>query len=167
MAITRAKKETILAELNDAVKSAISMVFVHFKGLTVSEVNTLRGELKAEGVRYTVVKKTLLKRALADAGIEGDVPELSGEVAFAYLPESAGDDVTAPARNLNTFVKKFKEKLVFLGGVMENRFLSQEETVAIASIPPVLELRGMFVNVINSPIQGLVVALNQIAEKKA
>lgn len=167
MAITREKKANILASLKDVTDSSVAMAFVHFKGLTVAEVNDLRSELKAEGVRYTVVKKTLLKRALTDAGIQGEMPDLPGEVAFAYLPESAGDDLTAPARSLNVFVKKYKEKLMFLGGVVENRFLTKEETAEIAAIPPVPVLRGMFVNVINAPIQGLAIALNQIAEKRA
>lgn len=167
MAITREKKASILASVKEASESAVAMAFVHFKGLTVAEVNELRAELKKEGVRYTVVKKTLLKRALSEAGIAGDMPDLPGEVAFAYLPKENGDDLTAPARTLNAFVKKFKEKLVFLGGVVEGRFLTKEETAEIAAIPPVPVLRGMFVNIINAPIQSFAIALNQIAEKRA
>lgn len=167
MAITRAKKESLLSEMNEALSGAHTVAFVHFKGLTVGEVNEMRSKLKEEGVKYTVVKKTLLKRTFDALGITGNVPDLTGEVAMAYLPKSVGDDVTAPARNLNDFVKKFKEKLEFLGGITEGRFLSKEETNAIAAIPPLQTLRGMFVNVINSPIQGLVIALDQVREKKS
>lgn len=167
MAITREKKESLLAEMKAALEGATAVAFVHFKGLSVPEANDMRSKLKEEGVEYTVVKKTLLKRTLDQLGIEGDMPDLPGEVAMAYLPKTAGEDMTAPARTLNDFVKEFKERLQFLGGISENRFLSQAETVQVAAIPPVPVLRGMFVNVINSPIQGLVIALDQVREKKA
>ena len=167
MAITRAKKESLIAEMEAALKDAAAVAFVHFKGLSVPEANEMRAKLKEEGVKYTVVKKTLLKRVLGSVGVAGDMPELPGEVAMAYLPKTVGDDLTAPARLLNDFVKQFKERLEFLGGVSENRFLSKEETVTVAAIPPIPVLRGMFVNVINSPIQGLVIALDQVREKKA
>jgi ribosomal protein L10 len=53
-----------------------------------------------------------------------------------------------------------------LGGVFEGRYMTRDEIVNIASIPPMNTLLGMFVNVINSPIQGLVIALDQIAKKQ-
>lgn len=167
MAITREKKAELLKKLKDIVAGATSIAFVHFKGLAVSEASGLRAALKKEGVHYLVTKKTLLKRALSEAKVEGDLPELGGEVAFAYLPGEAGDDITAPARNLNDFVKQFKGRLVFLGGVVENRFLSKAEIEAVAAIPPMPVLRGMFVNIINSPIQRCAIALQAIADKKA
>ncbi len=57
--------------------------------------------------------------------------------------------------------------MFILGGVFDGVYKSKEEMTEIASIPSLQTLRGMFVNVINSPIQGLAVSLNQIAEKKA
>lgn len=165
MAITRAKKESLLSGLKDILSEASSLVFLNFKGLSVAEVNELRASLKQAGVKYQVTKKTLLKRALGEKKYEGGMPELPGEVAFAYLKE--GDDETAPARELNPFVKKLTGKLSFLGGVFKNAYLSQEETISIASIPPTPVLRGMFVNIINSPIQRFAIALNEVAKKKA
>lgn len=164
MAITKQKKQDILQKLDTALKSVTSGVFVSFKGLTVAEVNTLRADLKKEKVKYTVVKKTLLKRALADKNIGGDQPELPGEVAFAYLTEGA--DVTAPARTLQVFVKKFKEKLAFLGGFIDGKYLSMDETKSVALIPSVDTLRGMFANVINSPRARFAVALSEVAKTK-
>ena len=165
MAITRAKKETLLAGIGDALSQAVSLVFINFSGLTVHEGNQIRASLKKDGVRYQVVKKTLLKKALNDKKYEGVMPALPGEVAIAYLTD--GDDITAPARGLNAFVKKLSGKLSFLGGILESTYLSQSETVSIASIPATPVLRGMFVNIINSPIQRFAIALNEVAKKKA
>lgn len=164
MAITKQKKVEILSKVGDILKSTVSGVFVSFKGLTVAEINTIRSELKKEGVKYTVVKKTLLTRALDAVGLTGSMPEMPGETAFAYLGK--GDDITAPARALQTFVKKFKEKLVFRGGFLNGAYLSLAEIKDVAIIPSLNTLRGMFANIINSPIQRFAIALSEVAKTK-
>lgn len=162
MALTKQKKVELLGGLEQITKDSGSMVFVHARGLSVADTTTLRNSLHAAGAGYKVVKKTLLKRALNAAGISGDMPELTGELAVAYSA-----DLTAPAREVWSVAKKFEGKMEMLGGVFENAYMDKAGIMAIATIPPTPVLRGMFVNVINSPIQGLVIALSKIAEKKA
>ncbi len=164
MAITKQKKVAILTALNTALEQSLAGAFVAFKGLSVAEVNAMRAELKKEGVVYTVVKKTLLKKALAQKGIAGDMPEMPAETAFAYLKDGA--DITAPARALQAFVKKYKEKLAFLGGYIEGAFVSLDEIKSVATIPPADVLRGMFVNIINSPRARFAIALGEVAKTK-
>ena len=166
MAITKQKKEEIITSTTAALKDAASVALVSFSKITVAEVNELRAALKAEGVKYTVVKKTLLKRSLEAAGVTGDMPEMPGEVAMAVLPTGEAPDLTAPARGLNAFVKKFKDKLIFVGGVINGAFISQKETMSVAAIPPTPILRGMFVNIINSPIQRFAIAMSEVAKIK-
>lgn len=166
MAITKQKKHDIVTATTASLKDALSAVFVSFKGLTVAEVNELRASLKAEGVQYNVVKKTLLKRSLDAVGVSGDMPDMPGEVAVAFMAKGKGEDVTAPARGLQSFIKKFKGKLAFLGGVIEGAYLSQSATVSVATIPPVPVLRGMFANIINSPIQRFAIAMAEVAKTK-
>jgi len=108
-----------------------------------------------------VAKKTLAKRALEAAGVEGTVPELPGEFALA-----ASDDLTAPAREVYAFQKKFDGKISIVGGIFDGRFQNREEMTVIAAIPPVQVLRGMFVNLLASPLRGFAIALNEIAVKK-
>lgn len=161
MALTKQKKSDLLKNFGTITKDAGSIVFVQAKGLTVAETATLRDALHEAGASYKVVKKTLLKKALADAGFTGELPALEGEIAIAYSA-----DLTAPAREVWNFAKKFEGKMAMVGGVFEGRYLDKSEITAIATIPATPVLRGMFVNVINSPIQGFVIALNAIAEKK-
>ncbi len=165
MAITREKKETIVSKATEAFKDSVASVFVSFTKLTVAEASELRAELKKEGVRFTVAKKTLIKRALANVGVTGEMPEMPGEVAYVTLAKGSSD-VTAPARTLGSFIKKFKEKLMFVGGVMDGAYIDAKAVLNVASIPPVPVLRGMFVNVINSPIQRFAIALAEVAKKK-
>jgi len=163
MAITKAKKVDIVEKVAESVKDAASVVFVHFKGLSVADTSAMRKSLKGEGIGYYVAKKTLLKKALEQKGYEGTIPELPGEIAIAW----SNDDATAAARGIYEHGKKHKGALSIMGGVFEEKFLDANAMNAIATIPPVPVLRGMFVNVINSPIQGLVIALDQIRAKKA
>ena len=160
MAITKAKKQEILAKLDDIKKEADSIVFVNFNALPVLASTAMRAKLREEGVGYFVAKKTLIKRAFGGI-FEGDMPTLDGEIALAY-----STDAIAPAQNIKAFAGKYKDSLAIVGGVFQGVYKNKEEMTEIASIPPLQVLRGMFVNVINSPIQGLVISLNQIAEKK-
>lgn len=161
MAITKEKKKEILEKLND-VTAKDSVVFVNFHGLPVTETSEIRSTLRKSDIAYFVTKKTLIKKAFADSDIAGDFPELNGEVALAYA-----DDLTAPAREVYKFQKQYAENIQILGGVFEGRFMSKKEMEEIALIPSQDVLRGMFVNVINAPIQGFVLALQAIADKKS
>ena len=161
MAITRQKKEEIVAKVAAITKSAKTLVFAQFKGLTVAEQNEMRKALRPLGVGYTVAKKSLLRRALESAGYEGQAPEMSGEVALAY-----GEDELAPARELAVFVKKFGEHLAFAGGVFGGKFMSKDEITAVAAIPGMETLRAMFAQVINSPRSRFAVVLSEVAKTK-
>lgn len=164
MAKTKAQKADILSRLQDALKKTGSSVVVHFKGLSVKDESMMRRELKEKGLAYFVAKKTLIKKAITDGGL-GEVGGLEGEVAVVYNTEAS--DTTAPARLAYEYSKQFgAERFSLLNGIFEEKLQGQEGILEIATIPPTPVLRGMFVNVINSPIQGLVIALNGIAEKK-
>lgn len=161
MAITKHKKAEIVEKVEGVVKKARTLVFANFKGLTVAEQNEMRKALRAQGIGYTVAKKSLLKRGLASTSYEGTMPELQGEIALAY-----GEDELSPARELAVFVKKFPEHLSFVGGVFAGKFVGKEEIISIAAIPGLDTLRGMFAQLINSPRQRFAVVLGKVAETK-
>ncbi|MDB5189575.1 MAG: rplJ [Parcubacteria group bacterium] len=163
MAITKQKKVEITAKIADAVKDAVSIVFVRFSRLSVKDTSQMRKELREGGVGYYVAKKTLIKRVLNEQGYTGTLPDMPGEIAMVWSKE----DATAPARDIYAMGKKFKDTLTIVGGIWDGAFADATAMNAIATIPPLPVLRGMFVNVLNSPIQGLVIALDKVAEKKA
>lgn len=160
MPITKNQKKETLEKIQVAIKDS-SVVFVNFHGLGVLESSEMRRALRGNDVGYFVAKKSLIKKALESKNIGNDLPELSGEVAIAY-----GKDAIAPAREVYAFQKKFEGKLAILGGIFEGSFKDKESMMSIATIPSLQVLYGQFVNLINSPIQGLVIALNAVAEKK-
>lgn len=161
MAVSKSKKKEILSELSKVVKDSVSLVFVNFHGVTANETNTMRKELASKNVGYKVAKKTLARKALAEANIPGDLPAFEGELAVVY-----GADAIAPAREVYSFQKKLEDKVRILGGVFEGKFVAKEQMMTVALIPSRETLYAQFVNIINSPIAGFVRGLDAIAKSK-
>lgn len=173
MAITRQKKEEILKNLKDNIKQASIITFINFHGLSVLKAMELRRMLRQINAKYAVAKKTLIKKAFEDSGFSGELPELEGEIALAFSKE----DPVASAKTIEQFAKKSK-MIKITGGVFESSFVGPDKIIMLANIPPREVLLGQFVNVINSPIQGVVsvlggvirnfaVVLNQIAKSRS
>lgn len=161
MAITKQKKVELIASMSERLATAKSIVFVNFKALSAADTKILRRKLSADNVGYFVTKKTLAKRVLTDLKAKGEMPELPGELAIAY-----GEDLLSPARETYGFqiMPRDKGSIAIVGGIFDGEYKTKEEMMAIATIPPLQVLRGMFVNLINSPIQRLAIAMGQIAD---
>jgi large subunit ribosomal protein L10 len=167
MAVTREKKAEVLSKLKDIFGKVSNVVFVNFHGLTVGDTSAMRRALHDDKVGLFVAKKTLITKAMQEAGLSGDAPELPGEIAIAYPKDADSNDVTAAARGVYAFQKKLEGKVGIVGGIFDRMFRHQEGMLEIATIPSQHTLHAMFVNVINAPIQGFVVALSAIASKKS
>ena len=156
------KKESlaIIAKLIKEAKDVGSIALVKFGGLTVTEATKFRRKLRADGVSYLVTKKTLAKKALAESGVTGEIPVLDGQIGLAW-----GADQIAPARGVYEFQRQSEKKVELLGGIFEGRFMNREAMSGIAVIPPRQTLYAQLVNVINSPIQGLVIVLGEVMKK--
>lgn len=161
MARTKSEKKEIMDKVKKVIDDSSTIVFVNFHGLKVADATAIRRKLKSDGVGFFVAKKTLTKKALEGKKYEGTIPELGGELGLAY-----SKDLVAPARGIYEFQKKLKDSISILGGVFEGVYKTKDEMVAIAAIPSQHTLQAMFVNVINSPIQGFVMALSEVAKKK-
>jgi large subunit ribosomal protein L10 len=165
---TKQQKVELVKKLEQAFKDSISTVIVHFKGVNISEETQMRRELKAQGVKYTVAKKTLIKRALESLGHKTEEVPMEGEIAIAH---GGGEDATAAARLMHEYGKKFlnakkENKISILGGIFEGKLIGDALMREIATIPSMLGLRGMFANIINSPRQRFAVVLSKVAESK-
>tara|TARA_Y100000310_G_scaffold263659_1_gene273967 strand:+ start:7736 stop:8254 length:519 start_codon:yes stop_codon:yes gene_type:complete len=154
MAITKEKKQEIIKGLSEKLKSAESVVFVNFHGLSVGENQELRQKLRENGSSFVVAKKTLMKRVLSEEKIEGSTPELNGELAVSF-----GDDLTSSAKSIYEFTKTHKEQINILGGIIEGSYVSCDQVVSLAQIPSREALYGQLVYVINAPTQNFVSVL--------
>ena len=147
MAITKQKKVEVTTKIVDGLKGAEGAVFVSAKGINANQMTALRRELRANGVSYTVAKKSLMRRAFVECGITGTLPEMPGEVAIAWSkdPIAASKGVYAFAK-----MKENKDKMILVGGIYEGAFQSKEEIMQLATIPSYKELQGKFVGVLNA-----------------
>ena len=92
-------KQAVVAQLKEKVEGSVSGVLVDYKGITAEADTKLRKELREAGVEYSVVKNTLLKRAIEGTELEGMSKVLEGTTALAVSKE----DQIAPASILNKF----------------------------------------------------------------
>ena len=150
----------MIKDLEGAIKGSLSLVFVNFHGLKVSDETILRRSLRDQGVSYKVSRKTLLKRAL-EGKAEGEIPELSGEVAIAY----SGDAIASP-REVYNFQKTHKGMLNILGGIFEGKFVNDAYMMELATIPSKEVLLSKIAFLFKSPMQRLALAMNEVAKKK-
>ncbi|GAA4744140.1 50S ribosomal protein L10 [Gordonia alkaliphila] len=122
------EKVAAVAEITEQFKGSTAAVITEYRGLTVPQIGELRRSL-GDGATYSVAKNTLVKRAAAEAGVEGLDELFVGPTAIAFIE---GEPVVA-AKAIKTFAKDNKA-LVIKGGYMDGRALSVAEVEAIADL---------------------------------
>ena len=168
--LLKSKKVEMIKDLEETIKKSESLVFVNFHGLKVGDETILRRDLRNQGVGYKVSRKTLLARALKGKA-EGEIPELAGEVAIAYLPAEAlakagSKDGTIAPREVYNFQKTHKGILSILGGIFQGKFVDGTYMTELAMIPSREVLLSKLAFLLKSPIQRLALAVNEVAKTK-
>jgi large subunit ribosomal protein L10 len=149
----RSEKEQVVAELVERLQSTETLIVADYRGLTVTEINDLRGKLLEHGARFTVVKNTLTKRAAEEAGADALLALLDGPTAIAFL-DSDGDPV-AVAKALNTAARETRV-LQIRGGILDGQQIGEDEVKSLASLPPTDVLRGQLVGAVSGPLTTVV-----------
>jgi len=150
MAKTKQQKEEAIAQLTDGMKNAKAAVFANFQGLKVSESEELRQLCREKGIRVLASKKTLVKRALADAGFDVDIKVFEGGVA-AFFGE---EDEIAPAQTVAKFAKDHEIVSIF-GGILDGEFIDSAKVVALSTLPTKEQLLGQLASMFNAPVSGI------------
>lgn len=153
--ITKQKKSEILRELDEIIKTAKETVFLNFHGESVAKTNFLRKELKKREAAYKVAKKTLIKKILANLGFKGESPNFEGETALVL---NKGGDIIDVLKFIAKQTKNGKFKI--LGGIFENEYKNAEFMIELSKIPAKEIIYARFLYALNSPLSGLVGALN-------
>ena len=155
------EKQAIVASLTETLQSASSGVLVDYKGITVAEDTALRAELRENGVEYSVVKNTLLRRAADNVGL-GELDEvLNGTTSIAI----SKDDPIAPMRIVNKYAKQMGDRFNIKAGFMEGQVLPLEDIAALAELPSKDGLVAQLLGMMLAPITSLAIVLKAIAEK--
>jgi large subunit ribosomal protein L10 len=158
MAITRDKKNTLVAELAELFGKAKGSVGAAYTGLTVSDMQVLRAAARAENVTIKVAKNRLVRVALSTESKfkAADTSLLSGQLVYAF---SSVDEV-APAQVLAKFAKSHPALKLIIGFDDTGTSLDTATVTALAALPTKDQLRGQLVSVMTGPLCGFLNVAN-------
>jgi large subunit ribosomal protein L10 len=145
-------KELVVAELTEKLRTAEILFVADYRGLTMPQIDSLRGKLLEHGAKFTVVKNTLTRRAAEAAGADALLAMLEGPSAVAFI-DSDGDMV-AVAKALADSARETKV-LAIRGGVMSGKQISAAEVDELAKLPPFDVLRGQVLGAIIAPLTSI------------
>jgi len=157
MAISKDKKNELVADLTELLENAKTTVYAKYQGLTVAELQELRKAAREAGVKIKVVKNRLVRVAMGQIGVYKDTNTtgLTGQLLYAISSE----DEVAPAKVLAEFAKTH-DALNLLGGFSDlGNSLSEEEVKALAAMPSKNELIAQVVAQLLSPATDSISAL--------
>ena len=153
-------KKVVVEEIKEKIKSAKTLTFVDYRGLTAVEDTALRAEFRKANAEYKVYKNRLLLRALEELGMTGYDAILEGTTAVAFGYE----DEVSTAKILVDTIKSTK-KMQLKGGILNGKQIDVAMVETLANIPPKEVLITKLLYILQSPVRGLAIALNAIAEK--
>ena len=158
MAISKDKKNTLVADLTELLTGAKTTVYAKYQGLSVAELQELRKAARESGVKIKVVKNRLVKVAMGQIAVykDTDTTGLTGQLLYAI----SDTDEVAPAKVLAEFAKKHSA-LSLAGGFSDAGVsLSEDEIKALAAMPSKSELIAQVVAQLLSPVTDSVSALS-------
>jgi len=143
--VNRNEKTDLVNNLHDTFDNAASVVIVHCIGLTVEESTSLRTKMRNENCNFKVTKNRIARIALKDTKYQHMDSMFKGPTAIG----SSSDPVMA-AKILVDYAKE-NEKLVIIGGGLEDKALSKIDVEALAKLPSLNDLRGKLVGLLQAP----------------
>jgi large subunit ribosomal protein L10 len=143
--LDRAAKSDLVASLGQVFKATQVVVVAHYSGLTVSQMQTLRRQMKQAGASVKVAKNRLAKIALDGSDVASIAPLLKGPTLIAF----SGDPVAAPKVAVD--FAKGHERFVILGGAMGKTALDTNGVRALAALPSLDELRAKLIGLVQAP----------------
>ena len=148
----REDKEQVVADLVERLRGSDTLILADYRGLSVSELDDVRTKLLEHGARFSVVKNTLTKRAVSEAGLETLTALLDGPTAIAFVGDG---DMVAVAKTLNETAKRTKV-LEIKGGILQGAPVEAGQIVELAALPPADMLRGQVLGAIVGPLTSIV-----------
>jgi large subunit ribosomal protein L10 len=151
--VKKEDKERVVADLAERLRTSDTLIVADYRGLTMTQIDDLRGKLLEHGARFAVVKNTLTRRAAEAAGADALLALLEGPTAIAFL-ESDGDPV-AVAKALSDAARDTRI-LAVRGGLLEGRPMEPAEVESLAKLPPLDILRGQVLGAVTAPLMTIV-----------
>lgn len=156
MAITRARKEELVAQYVDLLERSNGFIIVQHKGMTVKETETLRLKVREADGLYAVTKNTLFAKALEQQEWPVPVDLLKGPTGVAF----GLDNMPGVAKAMLEYTKDLEQKIGVTGGVMTGDILNPAKVEAVSKLPTLDELRAQLAGLIVQPATGIASVIN-------
>ena len=162
MAISKERKEAVLAQYRDWLKRSQAVILVEYAGASMKDMDNIRAKIRDTGGEFHVVKNTLVRRAFAESGLtlSESALEKSTAISFAYA------DPAATAKALSD-VSKSMQFIKVKGGFVGAQVLSAAQVKALAELPPLPAVRAQLLGVLQAPAGKLVRTLAEPARSLA
>src|SRR4051812_27132575 len=157
MTMHKEDKARVVTELTEKLRSADTLIVADYRGLTMPQIDDLRGKLLEHGAKFTVVKNTLTRRAAKDAGADALLALLDGPSAIAFI--EADGDMVAVAKALADSARDTKV-LAIRGGILEGKEISADDVDELSKLPPLEILRGQVLGAVIAPLTQLLALVN-------
>lgn len=159
LSLNLTEKKAVVAEVSEQVASAQAIVLAEYRGLTVTEITSLRAEARKAGVYLRVLKNTLVRRAIDGTPFSGLTNDMVGPLMFGISA-----DPVAAAKVMNSFAKT-NDKFVIKAGAMPDEVLDAAGVKALASMPSREELLSKLLGTMQAPVAKFVQTLNEVPTK--
>ena len=158
MAISKDKKQQLVADLNEILSDAKMTVFAKYQGLSVSELQELRHLARENNVKIKVVKDRLVRVAMGEIAVykDTDTSALEGQLLYAI----SNDDEVAPAQVLAKFAKEHQALELKGAFSAEGKSLNEQEVVELSKLPSKDQLIGQVVNMLTGTVNDVTNALS-------
>ena len=160
MSLNRSEKEAVINEVTSLAAKAQTLVMAEYRGITVAAMDQLRVKARSSGVSLSVLKNTLVRRAVAGSAFEVAGDQMTGPLIYGF-----SEDAVAAAKVVAEFAKT-NDKLVIRGGVYGGKVLDENGVKQLASIPSKEVLLAQLCGLLKSPISRTAVVLGALAAKK-
>lgn len=155
MAITREQKEKLVAQYKDILNRNTALIFTEYSGLSVKELEELRGRIREIGGEFYVVKNSLAKRAIEDIGL----PQLEGGLDGPTAIGVTDEDVTGLAKAIVDLARATKVVQV-KGAVIDGEIFDSARVKILAALPPMPVIQAQLLSVLQAPASQIARALS-------
>ena len=153
-------KQNVVKEIVEKYKASQTLVIAEYRGLTVAQLQEIRRALAKDNSELCVYKNSLVERAMDELGLAEVKDQLTGPNAIIF-----SEDVSAGAKVIAKYAKRFKDILVIKGGVVEGKPVDAAKVVEVSKLPGKEGLISMFLSCLQAPIRSFACAVKAVADK--
>ena len=157
--MTKDQKKNYITEISTQFEKSKAVMVTHYQGLTMVQLDELRGQMREHGIIFKITKNRITKLALEKTKCKDLSDLFTGPTAVAF-----GEDAIMSARILSKFAKD-NDNLKLIGGIMDNEVLDQAGVQNVASLPTLDEARANIVGILNASASKLISILLAHSEK--